>query len=80
MISMFTSDSQHPPKFRHAVHLGDIDMQPLKTAQNNGVFPFNENMTLGQLAGPDKDAFSGLKRTDTCILILLVSLQRCFLR
>ena len=22
MISMFTSDSQHPPKFRHAVHLG----------------------------------------------------------
>ena len=23
MISMFTSDSQHPPKSRHAVHLGD---------------------------------------------------------
>ena len=22
MISMFTSDSQHPPKSRHAVHLG----------------------------------------------------------
>ena len=24
MISMFTSDSQHPPKSRHAVHLGDL--------------------------------------------------------
>ena len=23
MISMFTSDSQHPPKSRHAVHLGE---------------------------------------------------------
>ena len=23
MISMFTSDSQHPQKSRHAVHLGD---------------------------------------------------------
>ena len=23
MISMFTSDSQHPPRSRHAVHLGD---------------------------------------------------------
>ena len=22
MISMFTSDSQHPPRSRHAVHLG----------------------------------------------------------
>ena len=26
MISMFTSDSQHPPKSRHAVHLGDFCM------------------------------------------------------
>ena len=66
-----------PSYLRDKLH---IDKQPLKTAQNNGVFPINENMTLGQLAGPDKDAFSGLKRTDTCILILLVSLQRCFLR
>ena len=24
MISMFTSDSQHSPRSRHAVHLGDI--------------------------------------------------------
>ena len=24
MISMFTSDSQHPPKSRHAVHLGEV--------------------------------------------------------
>ena len=24
MISMFTSDSQHPPRSRHAVHLGDL--------------------------------------------------------
>ena len=24
MISMFTSDSQHPPRFRHAVHLGVV--------------------------------------------------------
>ena len=24
IISMFTSDSQHPPKSRHAVHLGDV--------------------------------------------------------
>ena len=24
MISMFTSDSQHPPRSRHAVHLGDV--------------------------------------------------------
>ena len=23
MISMFTSDSQHPPRSRHAVHLGE---------------------------------------------------------
>ena len=26
MISMFTSDSQHPPKFRHAVHLVDMGL------------------------------------------------------
>ena len=26
MISMFTSDSQHPPRSRHAVHLGDNSM------------------------------------------------------
>ena len=24
MISMFTSDSQHPPRSRHVVHLGDL--------------------------------------------------------
>ena len=24
MISMFTSDSQHPPRSRHVVHLGDV--------------------------------------------------------
>ena len=24
MISMFTSDSQHPPRSKHAVHLGGI--------------------------------------------------------
>ena len=26
MISMFTSDSQHPPRSRHAVHLGDTSI------------------------------------------------------
>ena len=24
MIPMFTSDSQHPPRSRHAVHLGEV--------------------------------------------------------
>ena len=29
MISMFTSDSQHPPRSRHAVHLGALIQQEL---------------------------------------------------
>ena len=38
MISMFTSDSQHPPKFRHAVHLGDVEC--VKRASQDGVSVF----------------------------------------
>ena len=41
MISMFTSDSQHPPRSRHAVHLGDIwtrgfSIQLLKVGRKDG--------------------------------------------
>ena len=36
MISMFTSDSQHPPKSRHAVHLGvDGQSYPSQPLQPN---------------------------------------------
>ena len=44
MISMFTSDSQHPPNSRHAVHLGD----PSETNNNFEKFLFKINQYFGK--------------------------------
>ena len=64
-----------PSYLRDKLH---IAKQALKTAQNKGVYPVNENPTLGQAASPDKGAFSASKRTDTCILILTTKSAKVF--
>ena len=60
MISMFTSDSQHPPKTRHAVHLGvetrsfALSSGDGKTQFNHSFLTFNKEMPIQS----DKSWFS----------------------
>ena len=51
MISMFTSDSQHPPKSRHAVHLG---VAPVSFPRRGGgpIFSYEVLYSRGA-GGPD---------------------------
>ena len=58
IIAMFTSDSQHPPRSRHAVYLGDIVMLFITIHTKTGRFYylFNhfssglEKLELGSLS------------------------------
>ena len=37
IIAMFTSDSQHPPKSKHAVYLGGYAPAKFEVAMSNGL-------------------------------------------
>ena len=49
MISMFTSDSQHPPRSRHAVHLGENVVYGYDFVQSYGVWKFTIDAIWNQV-------------------------------